>query len=366
VKCKARSRQIADARGYFNALPPRTVSLEAGRDNRELEIHALHAGEIPNMDEAIAVTVDQELDQDTDSGYAEDFESISTSLASSAAEYRFEFGRRYHAYHHGQHFLPNDQQEQDRMDLTHYEMMLLLEDRLYLAPINNPQRVLDLGTGTGIWAIDFAEVHPESLVIGNDLSPIQPDYIPANVQFVVDDIEDDWTYENNPFDFVHARYLAGSIRDWPRLMRQAFNCTAPGGWVEFQDWDCMVESHDDSIPKDSPFYVWHTAVLGRIEATNTGRPGPRLEQWVRDAGFVNVGVQKFAIPHNIWPRDPRLKKIGALNLSQWEHGLEGISVGCLSRSVSDEAAWSIQDIRNLMDQAKASARTRTFHGQYTL
>jgi len=28
---------------------------------------------------------------------------------------------------------------------------------LYAAPLDNPQKVLDVGTGTGIWAIDFAE-----------------------------------------------------------------------------------------------------------------------------------------------------------------------------------------------------------------
>jgi ubiquinone/menaquinone biosynthesis C-methylase UbiE len=34
---------------------------------------------------------------------------------------------------------------------------MLLNGELLIAPIENPQRVLDLGTGTGIWAIDFAE-----------------------------------------------------------------------------------------------------------------------------------------------------------------------------------------------------------------
>ena len=32
---------------------------------------------------------------------------------------------------------------------------MLLKGKLGLAPIKDPQEVLDLGTGTGIWAIDF-------------------------------------------------------------------------------------------------------------------------------------------------------------------------------------------------------------------
>jgi methylase of polypeptide subunit release factors len=44
------------------------------------------------------------------------------------------------------------------MDLAHHIYGLLLGGELHLAPIgDNPQRVLDLGTGTGIWAMDFAE-----------------------------------------------------------------------------------------------------------------------------------------------------------------------------------------------------------------
>jgi ubiquinone/menaquinone biosynthesis C-methylase UbiE len=35
-------------------------------------------------------------------------------------------------------------------------------------------RVLDAGCGTGIWAMDFADSHPETEVIGVDLAPVQP------------------------------------------------------------------------------------------------------------------------------------------------------------------------------------------------
>ena len=53
--------------------------------------------------------------------------------------------------------MPNDEQEQDRLDLFHHIFGLFLDGKLYEAPLDKPQRVLDLGTGTGIWAVEFAE-----------------------------------------------------------------------------------------------------------------------------------------------------------------------------------------------------------------
>jgi methylase of polypeptide subunit release factors len=49
-----------------------------------------------------------------------------------------------------------------------------MEGKLYLAPIEAPSKVLDIGTGTGIWAMDFGDEFPEAEVIGTDISPIQP------------------------------------------------------------------------------------------------------------------------------------------------------------------------------------------------
>lgn len=64
-----------------------------------------------------------------------------------------------------------------RQSLTerHHMCTLILENKLHLAPLGgNIQKVLDIGTGTGIWAIDFADEHPSASVIGTDISPIQP------------------------------------------------------------------------------------------------------------------------------------------------------------------------------------------------
>ncbi len=53
------------------------------------------------------------------------------------------------------------QNELDRLDLAHQMFRLVLKDRLHLAPIENgPIKILDIGTGTGIWAIEMGNAWP--------------------------------------------------------------------------------------------------------------------------------------------------------------------------------------------------------------
>lgn len=83
--------------------------------------------------------------------------SYTTSIASSITEYKYEHGRRYHAYQEGRYVLPNDEEEQNRMDLQYHAMRLTFDDTIFFAPIEKKdlKRVLDVGTGTGIWVEDL-------------------------------------------------------------------------------------------------------------------------------------------------------------------------------------------------------------------
>jgi hypothetical protein len=120
--------------------------------------HNLSPAEASHMGAEAATQAEGEILVDesaTDAGYESDTaSSASTSLSSSVREYLYENGRRYHKFREGRYNFPNDDVEQEREDMKH-AMVKMLCQQLYFAPIgDHPQEILDIGTGTGIWAIE--------------------------------------------------------------------------------------------------------------------------------------------------------------------------------------------------------------------
>jgi SAM-dependent methyltransferase len=236
---------------------------------------------------------------DTDSAFDAN-SSASTSLASSILNYEYSNGRRYHGYRSGAYVLPNDEQEQDRLDLLHHIFTLILGGKLYDAPIHPPpQRVLDIGTGTGIWAIDFADENPGCEVVGTDLSPIQPTWVPTNLKFYIDDAESEWVYGTDEhFDFIHVRTLSGAIGDWDKLTRQCYDHLQPGGWLEFQEPVALCESDDGTIENAHAMNRWQDLCneAAKVFAKEI-RVGQTLKQRMLDAGFVDVAEKVVKVRH---------------------------------------------------------------------
>lgn len=241
-------------------------------------------------------------------------------------------------------------------------LTLLLDDKLYLAPVKEDcKKVLDLGTGTGIWAIDFADTHPSAEVVGVDLSPSQPSWVPPNCRFIVDDITQPGAMRNEMYDFIHLRCLMGSIADWPSLYRTIFASLQPGGWVQHLEMSIVFESDDDTIGDGHVMKEWSETFLRYGEQVGkTLDIASTCTSMIRDAGFQEVEEKWFKVPIGKWPRDPKLKEIGFWNFHYCYQGCEGWALYALVHVLG----WSDVEARLYIARFRKELENRNNHGYY--
>jgi len=290
-----------------------------------------------------------------------DYKSVmtgTTSITSSMLSYTYENGRRYVSGSHarpgaGQYLLPNDEEEQDRLDMTHHVWMMLYQGRSHMAPLKNPKRALDCGTGTGIWAVDFGDQYPECEVLGVDISPIQPSWMPPNVRFEVDDVEADWVHEKDYFDYIHTRNLIGSITDWPNYVKTIYDHLAPGGWAEFHEADgSRFHCDDGSLKDENPMQQYMKQTFAAMVKTNTAYSPFKVRDDMKAAGFVDVVIEKSKLPCGTWPKEKTLKDLGRWGKVMMETGLESYGLGLLTRGLGLTAEEALHLIDTAVEEAK--------------
>ncbi|KAI8153864.1 Secondary metabolism regulator LAE1 [Colletotrichum sp. SAR 10_70] len=321
-------------------------------------------GQFETQPEAQAVAFGAGSDHDfrfeipyyTQPEHDDDDDGASTaSLKASILDYRRENGRTYHRFSDGHYVLPNDDLEQERLDIANHMWTVVWDGQLCLCPKKNgAKRVLDLGTGTGIWALDYADEHPTATVIGVDLSPIQPEYVPPNCQFEIDDLEKEWAWPEK-FDFVFSRNMIGCFNDWEWIAKQAFENLEPGGYFEIHDNLYPVACDDGTLTEDHALYKWSSLLCEAI--ARMGRSltiTSEFEGILQRVGFENVTVTKQKMPASPWPEDPRLQEIGSWVQASLLPGIEGMAMALLTRVMGWKPAEVIifgsqvrQDVKNL-------------------
>ncbi|TGZ80539.1 S-adenosyl-L-methionine-dependent methyltransferase [Ascodesmis nigricans] len=308
----------------------------------------------PTSNELIQVGDDAYSDYASASDYSDN-----TSVTSSIRAYLFHNGRRYHRYGgQGKYVLPNDEAEQDRLDLHHHLALMVLDAKLHTVKLpENLHRVLDCGTGTGIWALEFGAMHPEAVVTGVDLSPIQPNWVETNVRFEVDDLEKEWTWRENHFQFIHSRNITNGIRDFGKYVSQMYKHTSPGGVVEISENLHDIHCQDGTINGTRLEEFWKQYKECSAKAGFRFPKKEDIENYLQEAGFEDVTAKIYVMPWGPWARDKRLRRIGHVLAAVAETGMEAYGLQLLT-TFGD---YTVEQARSLFVDAMKEMMTLKVH-----
>jgi SAM-dependent methyltransferase len=196
---------------------------------------------------------------------------------------------------------------------------------------------------------------------------VQPTSVPENVHFYIDDArEEDWLWPDDHFDFIHTSMLLGSLDSFERLVRTAYKYLKPGGWIECHEYDITLRCDDGTLPPPhpdnrSPYSFQNWIQFCRTSTSRLDRPltiADQIAPWMSEAGYVDVHEQVRKVPVNPWPKDQRLKRIGAWNERNWLQGLAGFSYAPFG---ARGLGWSQEEIEVFLVDVRKSIQDRGVH-----
>lgn len=301
-------------------------------------------------------------DEDSTFGEGESRLDSTASITSSLLKYRELHGRTYQTSKTTEYWAPNDERQLEAFDVGHQMLTMMMGDKLTIAPIaKDVKNVLDVGTGTGIWAMDFADEHPDTEVVGIDITPTQSSWVPPNVRFEIEDAQLDWTFKPETFDFIHLRYMHGSFTDWDKLFEEMYKALKPGGWFQHLEPDIeMVSEHPDvEIGEDHIYKQWARAFYDAGDKLNrTFRVTEQMESWPTKAGFTNIEHKVFKLPLNPWPKDKNLKAQGAYTGLYLDLSLEGFA----NFPLGEILGWPQEQVHVLVANYRTAVRDPKLRG----
>jgi SAM-dependent methyltransferase len=231
------------------------------------------------------------------------------------------------------YILPRHPAETDRLDVQHYALQELLGTN-FLAPVDKPARVLDIGSGTGQWAYDVGRQFPRSLVVGLDVARSKPG-APSNYRFVRANLLRGLPFAESSFDFVHQRLMATSaipVQDWPAVMAELVRVTVDGGWIELVEAFTGVEPAGPATQRltdltrrvSKSYGVDADAVVIRA-----------LGDHLRRAGLAGVEQRRVALPVGEWGG-----RVGSLNATNMRSFLSRMAPAFEEREGLSEAEFA--------------------------
>ncbi|KAF9053768.1 S-adenosyl-L-methionine-dependent methyltransferase [Hymenopellis radicata] len=257
------------------------------------------------------------------------------------------------------YMLPADEDEVKRSELHHRMLKFVLDGRNYVGP-NRAFKVLDLGTGGGLWAVEMADEFPRAEVIGVDLAPIQP-------RFELYNLEQDRVnipYSDEYFDLVHARSMFTGIRDYSQLIREISRVLRPGGLVILIESELTpLYTPADGVAPHIDVSTWYA--LWQVYTTCLQRHGvdptvpARLHDIVVSTGrFENVVKRNGNIPVGFWPEESVSLTVGQLQWMDYELFLPALRPLFLTCELPDRVDKLITEAQQVLYNPEARLMTR--------
>ncbi|KAF9205406.1 hypothetical protein BGZ49_004087 [Haplosporangium sp. Z 27] len=226
-------------------------------------------------------------------------------------------GRTRHAVESAPYMLPNDLTESDRLDAQHYLVRFILKGNynVKLDPEAN-LKILDVATGTGVWALEMAHEFPKADIYGVDISAIFPAEIkPSNCHFQLCNILDGLPFPDNYFDFIYQRLLVYALT--PTQRKQVYaelqRVLKPEGYLQLVESDGIVYNAGPEMEKINKLSV-ETSLRHGVDPCEV----QNMRSGLKHAGYGSVNSFNIALPVGHWGG-----KAGSLSLQNM-HGLATI------------------------------------------
>ncbi|EPE31357.1 S-adenosyl-L-methionine-dependent methyltransferase [Glarea lozoyensis ATCC 20868] len=216
--------------------------------------------------------------------------------------------------------------------------------------------------GIRVWytnGIDrMADAYPSAEVLGLDIAPVQPQWVPPNCRFEIDDIEMPWTLDADSFDFIHARDLLLSVRDWPKLIQQSYDHIKPGGYLELQCVWPKLKCDDGSAPRESGLMEFSRNALDASQVLGVPLSAcVDYAEWMTATGFEDVTEKRMKMPSSPWPKDKRMKLIGAFEMHNLLRGISGMSLRMFNKAYG----WSQEQIELFLVKVRQDIAHLKYH-----
>lgn len=137
----------------------------------------------------------------------------------------------------------------------------------------------------------------------------------------------------------------------------------PGGWVEFHCVTGILQCDDHTLSPDSPMRKFSDALAESTAIFGTPIDDPlRWKGWFEDRGFEAVTQAVYKMPCNPWPKDQRLKLIGAFEMENLLYGLSGM----VTRLFSKALKWSPEQVQVFLVDVRREIMNRNVHAYWPL